>query len=117
VIATGGGPQYARDDGQASAVTFARELWAGGFVNAGSPGPGVPMFPQMGDVVVAAGALATVVMNPTPTGITGMKDALQRFALVSGSPAKGGGVADPLVACDITGAPRSKTAPSLGAFE
>ena len=113
----GGTPQYARDDGNATAVAIARELWGGAFVNASSPGPGILTFPQAGDVVVAASALGTVVANPSPTGVASMADALQRFALVPGSPAKSAGVADPHVVCDITGAPRSPTVPSMGAFE
>jgi hypothetical protein len=117
VIATGGTPQYARDDGNATGLTFSRELWGGGFTNAATPGPGIPMFPQPGDVVVAASALGTIVVNPSPSGITGIPDALARFALAAGSPAKSAGVADPSVACDIQGKPRSPTAPSLGAFE
>ncbi|HZV02952.1 MAG TPA: hypothetical protein VFF73_39970, partial [Planctomycetota bacterium] len=115
IIATGGNPQYARDDGQSTNVHFGRQLWAGGLVNAGSPGPGVPSFPQAGDVVSAG--TSGVVVNPSPTAITGMADALARFALVAGSPAKNAGVADPLVGFDITGAARSTTSPSLGAFE
>jgi hypothetical protein len=118
VIATGAPPpQYARDDATSTGVMFSRQLWGGGFVNSGSPGPGVPMFPQTGDVVVAASAIGTVVVNPSPMGVTGLSDALAKFALAAGSPAKHAGVADPLVPCDITGAPRSPTAPSLGAFE
>jgi hypothetical protein len=108
VIATGSAaPQYARDDATSTGVSFARELWGGSFVNSGSPGPGIPMFPQAGDLVV----------NPSPTGITGLPDALARFALASGSPAKRAGVADAMVPCDITGAQRSASAPSMGAFE
>jgi hypothetical protein len=118
VIATGSSPpQYARDDAMSTGVMFSRQLWGGAFVNSGSPGPGVPMFPQMGDVVVAASASGTVVMNPSPMGVTGLSDALAKFVLAAGSPAKHAGVADALVPCDITGAPRSTTAPSLGAFE
>jgi hypothetical protein len=117
IIATGGNPQYARDDANAQQVVFGNQLWAGGFTNSSSPGPGIPVFPQPGDVVVAPSALATVVVNPSPYNITGMADALARFALVAGSPAKAAGSADPLVPTDITGAPRSPTAPSLGAFE
>jgi hypothetical protein len=117
IIATGGNPQYARDDANAQQVVFGNQLWAGGFTNSSSPGPGIPVFPQPGDVVVAPSALATVVVNPSPYNITGMADALARFALVAGSPAKGAGSADPLVPTDITGAARSPTAPSLGAFE
>ncbi|HEY5242417.1 MAG TPA: right-handed parallel beta-helix repeat-containing protein [Polyangiaceae bacterium] len=113
----GGPPQYARDDGNATAVAIARELWGGAFINSASPGPGIPMFPQAGDVVVAAGALGTVVSNPSPTGIVSLQDALGRFALVAGSPAKAAGVPDARVICDITGAPRSATMPSIGAFE
>jgi hypothetical protein len=118
VIATGTSPpQYARDDAISTGVAFARELWGGTLVNSSSAGPGIPMFPQTGDVVVAAGSNGTVLVNPSPIGITGLPDALARFALAAGSPAKHAGVADPLVPCDITGAPRSATSPSLGAFE
>ena len=118
VIATGGSaPQYARDDATSTGLSFGRQLWGGSFVNSGSPGPGIPMFPQTGDVVVGAGAIGTVVVNPSPTGITGLPDALARFALAGGSPARHAGVADALVPCDITGAQRSATKPSMGAFE
>jgi hypothetical protein len=77
----GGTPQYARDDATSTAISIARELWGGAFMNSGSPGPGIPSFPQAGDVVVAGSALGKVVANPTPTGLTSMADALQRFAL------------------------------------
>ena len=117
VIATGGSPQYARDDGSAQQVHFGPQLWGGGFVNSGSAGPGVPVFPQASDVVVGANGIATVVANPNTTAITGLPDALARLALVAGSPARGAGAADPLVPFDIAGAARSKAAPSLGAFE
>jgi hypothetical protein len=118
VITTGTSPpQYARDDGMATGVSFSRQLWGGSLVNAGSPGPGIPMFPQTGDVVVAASAIGTVLVNPSPTGVTGLADALARFALAAASPAKHAGVPDPLVPCDITGASRSTATPSLGAFE
>lgn len=117
-IATGASPpQYARDDATSTGVMFARELWGGAFVDSSSPGPGIPTFPQMGDVAVASSAIGTVLVNPSPTGVTGLADALAKFALAAGSPAKHAGVADPVVPCDITGAPRSPTTPSLGAFE
>jgi len=57
------------------------------------------------------------VKDPTFAGLTGLKDALGRYALAAASPARGAGAADPLVGRDIVDGARSATAPSLGAFE
>ena len=114
IVATGGNPQYARNDGNAGSVRFGRTLWAGTFHNSPSAGAGVPVFPGPGDVVVAGGG---VLVNPTFAGITGLADAEARFALAAGSPARAAGDPDPTVTADIGGAARSASAPSLGAAE
>jgi hypothetical protein len=116
VIGTGGDPQYARNDGGAAAVVFGPQLWAGSFHNSGTATPGVPTFPQPGDVVVGAGALSTVVGSPTTAGITGRKDVIGRYTPVPGSPALGVAERLPGVAADMVGVPRSE-APTMGAIE
>ncbi len=117
VIGTGGDPQYARNDGGAATIVFGPQLWAGAFHNSGASTPGVPTFPQAGDVVVDAGSLATVVANPTVSGIADLSDAIVRYSPVSGSPALS--AAQPLtgVVADMLGVLRSVTAPTLGAVE
>lgn len=117
IVATGGVPQFARNDGGATTVTFGPQVWAGEFKNSSSKGPSIPAFPQASDKTVAATALATVVVTPTTAGLTGLSDALGRYALASGSPAKAAGAANTIAPKDILDAPRSATAPSIGAFE
>jgi hypothetical protein len=114
VIATGGDPQYARNDGASTTVTFRRQLWSGVLHNSGAPTPGIPIFPIAGDIVVSSNS--GIVVNPTSTALTGFADALARYAPVSGSPALDRGV-DVGVTGDIVRATRSSTAPSIGAFE
>ncbi len=75
VIGTGGNPQYARNDGGSASVVFGPQLWAGTFHNSGAATPGIPTFPDTGDVVVGSGSLGTVVANPTVTGLGGIADA------------------------------------------
>ncbi len=117
VIATGGTPQYARNDGASEALSFVSQLWAGDFRNSGSPTPGVPTFPTSGDVVVAESGVEFVVIDPTATNLAGRANALARYRPLNGSVALSNGVPADLVPFDIFGAPRSPTAPSIGAIE
>jgi hypothetical protein len=114
VIATAGDPQYARNDGDSTTVTFRAQLWAGTLHNSSVPTPGIPIFPIAGDVVVSS--ISGIVANPTTTSLTGFADALARYRPVSGSPVLGNGV-PVLVGGDIVRATRSETEPSIGAFE
>ncbi|MCP4304835.1 MAG: hypothetical protein GY788_08185 [bacterium] len=117
VIGTGGDPQYARNDGGSAAVVFGPQLWAGTFHNSGAATPGIPTFPQAGDVVVGAGALGTVVTNPTVTGLTGIADAVVRYTPIAGGPAQGAAEVLEGVVADMLGATRSISAPTMGAIE
>ncbi len=114
IVVAGGNPQYARNDGSSTSVTFRNQLWSGDLRNSGTPTPGIPTFPIPGDLVVAS--ISGLVTNPTATGLTGLADALVRYEPVSGSAALGSGVP-----VDVTGgivrATRSATTPSIGAFE
>jgi hypothetical protein len=112
-----GTPTFAQNDGNADVtVRFGRQLW-GGSPSQGH-GAGIPTFPLAGDLHVAASAFGSVLVNPSFTGITSRADALARFKLASGSPAKGAGAPDNTVAPrDVNGATRSATAPSIGAEE
>ena len=117
IIGTGGNPQYARNDGGAATITFGPQLWAGLFRNAGSAGPGVPMFPQASDIVVSSGALATVVVDPTTGGITGLTSAIAKYKPTTRSPTLGAAQALADVAKDVIGMFRSTTTPTMGAIE
>jgi S-layer family protein len=117
IVGTGGNPQYARNDGGSATITFGKQLWAGLFRNAGSAGPGVPSFPQSGDVAVDSGSLGTVVVDPTTGGVTGLANAVTRYKPAAGSPALGAADALSDVVKDIIGMARSLTAPTMGAIE
>jgi hypothetical protein len=117
VIGTGGDPQYARNDGGSASVVFGPQLWAGAFHNSGAATPGIPTFPQTGDVVVGGGALGTVVANPTVTGLAGIADAVVRYTPIAGSPALGAAEVLDEVVADMIGATRSVSAPTMGAIE
>ncbi len=114
IVVNAGNPQYARNDGSSTSVTFRNQLWAGNLTNSGAATPGIPNFPIAGDVVVAS--ISGIIANPTAAGLTGLADALIRFAPASGSPILGAGVALD-VSGDIVRATRSTTSPSIGAFE
>ena len=114
IVVDAGSPQYARNDGSSTSVTFRNQLWAGNLINSGAATPGIPTFPIAGDVV--AGSISGIVANPTAAGLTGLADALNRFAPASGSPTLGAGAAID-VSGDIVRATRSSTSPSIGAFE
>jgi len=116
VVATGGDPQYARNDAGAGTITFGPQLWAGTFHNSGSPTPGVPPFPRPSDVAVGSGLLDTVVVTPT-IDVTGLTDAINRYTPATGSPALGAAEAVTGVIKDILGAVRSANAPTMGAIE
>ncbi len=79
VVGTGGNPQYARNDGGPASITFGPQLWAGVFRNSGSSTPNVPQFPQPADLVVGAGSLPSVLVDPTTAGHTGVADAAARY--------------------------------------
>lgn len=117
IIGTGGNPQYACNDGGAATITFGPQPWAGLFRNAGGPGPGIPSFPQSDDVVVGSGALASVVVDPTTGGITGLTSATTKYKPATASPALGTAQALADVVEDIIGMTRSTTAPTMGAIE
>jgi hypothetical protein len=112
-----GKPTYSQNDGnQDVTATFGPQLWGGAFKP--GYGGGVPAFPLAKDVVVAAtSAFGTVLVNPSYLGMTGLADALSRFVLAPGSPAKGAGEANTVAPEDILGVERPAAAPSLGAFE
>ena len=112
VVATGGDPQYARNDGGAAGVTFGTQLWAGTLHNSGSQTPNIPIFPQPNDVV--ADPSATLV-DPSDA-VAGWADGLSMYELAAGSPAFQAGDASTPVSKDIVGLQRSAT-PSIGAFE
>src|SRR5581483_1728837 len=114
ILATGDPVTAENDANSTLTATFGPTLW-GGAVKA-SVGTPLPSFPQAHDVVVAGSALGTVVANPTYANLTGLADAIARYTLASGSPARGAGAADG-VPYDATGAARSATTPSLGAME
>jgi hypothetical protein len=67
--------------------------------------------------VVSRYDVAKVVRNPSDDGLTGLDDARQRYAPVTGSPAlkSGSGVTGTLL--DSSGKVRSASAPSIGAIE
>jgi hypothetical protein len=113
VIATGGPRPALNDANEDVTVRFGPQLWAGRFAR--SEGPGIPALPEAGDTVVSGSELGAVVANPSDARLSGLADALARFSLVPGSPARGAGAPD--VRRDIRDAPRSPRAPSLGAFE
>jgi hypothetical protein len=115
VIGTGGDPQYARNDCQSENLRFGPQGWFGVFHNSGTPTPSVPAFPRAGDV---SASTVGVVVDPTPTGLTGLAAAIVRYTPIDGSPADGAG--EPLyesVPTDISGTPRSPLTPTLGAVE
>jgi len=117
IVGTGGDPQYARNDGGTATIVFGPQLWAGPFHNSGAATPGIPSFPQLGDVVVTVAAVGTVLVDPTTNGLTGLSDAIGQYSPMMGSPALG--AAEPLtgVVADILGVLRSLNAPTLGAVE
>jgi len=117
VLAIGGDPQYARNDGATEAVSFVSQLWGGTLHNSGSPTPGVPSFPTPGDVVVSDSGVQFVVVDPTPSALSGLADALVRYRPISGSVPLGEGTPVELVLRDILNIARSLTAPTIGAFE
>ena len=117
IVGTGGDPQYARNDAGAATVAFGPQLWAGTFHNSGSSTAEIPQFPQSDDVVVGSGARATVLADPTVAGLSGIADAISRYAPVSGSPALGSSAVLVDVVADFLGLPRSLIAPTMGAIE
>jgi hypothetical protein len=113
VLATSS-PRTAENDGNSDlTVTFGPTLWGGSF--SGTYGSALPTIPVAGSVQVAASGFSTVLANPSYSGLTGLADALARYALVAGSPARGAGAADG-VPYDAAGTKRPST-PSLGALE
>ncbi len=117
VVATGGDPQYARNDGGSAAIVFGPQLLAGTLHNSGAATPGIPSFPQPDDAVVGAGSLAAVLVDPTVVGVTGLADAIGQYTPVPGSAALGAAEVLADVARDILGELRSATAPTFGAVE
>jgi len=113
VVATGGDPQFARNDGGDATIVFGAQLWAGTLHDSASAGPGIPSFPQPGDVV----ADATSVLVDPDSFVTGWVGALAMYALAPGSPAIGSGDALSQVMFDLIGTMRSATTPTIGAFE
>ncbi len=107
-------PRTAENDGNSDlTVTFGPALWGGTF--GGTYGPALPTIPAAGSVQVPVSGFPKVLANPTYLSLTGVSDALARYALVSASPARGAGAADG-VPYDASGATRPAT-PSLGALE
>ncbi|MDJ0952922.1 MAG: right-handed parallel beta-helix repeat-containing protein [Acidimicrobiia bacterium] len=115
VIGTGGDPQYARNDGGSAGITFGPQLWAGLFHNSGAPTPGIPVFPQSGDVLAASGS--GVVADPDPLGLIGITDAVSRYSPTASSPALTAAEVLTGVITDFVGSLRSTTAPTMGAVE
>ncbi len=115
IVGTGGDPQYARNDGGTASITFGPQLWAGAFHNSGAGTPGIPLFPQAGDVVRASGT--GVIITPTVGGLTGIADAVARYGPSVGSPAFGAAEVLDGVLGDFNGETRSTTSPTMGAFE
>lgn len=115
VIGTGGARSVLNDANEDVGLELGRQLWAGKL--GAATGPGVPVVPVPGDVVVSSDDLARVVVNPSDEHLKGLADALARFRPVAGSPALGRGSACPSLGRDVLDQPRSATAPSLGAFE
>jgi hypothetical protein len=117
LILSYGNPAYAENSGNSDATLhFGPQFWGGSF--GASSGPGVPRFPQASDKTVPSTAnFGSVVMNPSYTSLTGLSDALGRYPLATGSPAKNAGAANTVAPLDILGVIRSTTAPSIGAFE
>jgi hypothetical protein len=116
VIGTGGDPQYARNDCDAEDIVFGAQGWFGVFHDSGSSTPLIPSFPQPADTWSTS--TAGVVHDPSWSGLSGLSDALDRYALSVSSLAIARG--EPLaseVPLDIESVVRSSTAPSLGAFE
>ncbi len=117
IVGTGGDPQYARNDGATATIEFGPQLWAGLFHNSGSATPGIPTFPQPGDVVAAPAELDSVIATPTVGGLSDIADAVARYRPAAGSPALG--AAEPVagVIQDFLGQARSLVAPTMGAIE
>jgi hypothetical protein len=115
VVATGGNPQYARNDGGPATIDFGPQLWAGAFRNSGSPTPNVPPFPQTGDVV-PGGALVSVIVDPTVGGHTGLEAAVARYTPDLGSAALGAVRWQPDALVDVIGVVRAPNA-TFGAIE
>lgn len=106
---------YAWNDGNVGSFSVGPQVWAGLFKQ--YERNGLPTFPQSFDKVVSRYDVAKVVRNPSDDGLTGLDDARQRYAPVSGSPAlkSGSGVTGTLL--DSSGKARSASAPSIGAIE
>jgi hypothetical protein len=116
LILVTGSPTYAQNDGNSDlTATFGPQLWGGGLKQ--GYGSGLPSFPQAKDVTVGSGSFGAVVTNPSYTSITGLADALQRYPLVTSSPALAKGEANTVAPLDILQNVRSTTTPSIGAFE
>ena len=115
VVGLGGDPQYARNDGGAATLDFGPQAWAGAFRNSGAPTPNVPLFPQGGDVV-AGGALASVIADPTIGGYGGLAGTVARYAPDIGSPVLGAIDWRPDSVVDLRGIVRAPAA-SFGAIE
>ena len=78
---------------------------------------GLPTFPQSFDIHVDRYEAAKIVRNPSDDGLTGLDDAKARYAPAAGSPALRSGSGTTSTLYDALGAPRSASAPTLGAVE
>ncbi len=115
VVGTGGDPQYARNDGGPADITFGPQLWAGAFHNSGAPTPGIPIFPQSEDVLATSGS--GVVVDPDPSSLAGIADAVARYTPAANSSALATAEVLAGVIADFVGSLRSTTAPTMGAIE
>jgi hypothetical protein len=116
IVGTGGDPQYARNDGGATSIDFGRQLWAGTFHNSGSATPGIPQFPRPGDVVAPPGALGTIVVMPSTTGLDDLAEAIGRYRPAADSPALAAAPVTADALRDLLGVVRAPAA-GLGAVE
>jgi len=117
VFATGGNPQFARNDGGPGGFRFRSNLWAGRLHNSSTPGPGIPRFPCRSDVVIREEDVDTVLRDSTYTGVKDLADALRRLQPPAGSPAGGAGSPNRVASKDAAGRPRPSEIPGIGALE
>jgi len=106
---------YAWNDGNIGSFKVGPQLWAGLFKQYEQNG--LPTFPQVFDIHVNRYEAAKVVRNPSDDGLTGLDDARSRYAPAAGSPALRSGSGTSSTRYDALGAPRSASAPTLGAVE